>query len=304
MRIELDDDFAAARRQIATAVAALPWNAVLSGSGYSGGTPEAKLAVLDALPLSELKVEPPIWFWEKCLPPRGEWRVPLCERGSDSLLCIPVVNRVDLLEKAVRSASGLLPNIALIDQTREGLADGWEGRAGIFRWSRRPLVFSEMMNWCQRLAAMRGCALLGFMHNDAECAPGVAEGVLDECRHANHRGARWGVALTNYDSFSWFNMTAVREVGCWDEAFQWYVADIDYYERLRAAGWDDLLLPEAQVMHRTSQTIAKMEPNARAAVKSRRKAAIRRYALKWGSPFGPGAPRSAVPFDGRPPKGE
>jgi hypothetical protein len=259
------------------------------------------LAVLEAIPRSELAIDGAEWTWQKRLPPRGEWQVPLGERASDFVLCVPVVNRVDLLERALATVRGLLPDVAVIDQTDEGVGDRWQGRAAIFRWSRRPRVFAEMMNWCQRLAAARGNALLGFMHNDAECGPGVAEGVLDECRHASYRGLRWGVAMTNYDSFCWFNMAAVREIGCWDEAFQWYVADIDYYHRLRAAGWNCLLLPNAKVAHHVSRTIAALHPDARAAVRASHDAAARRYALKWGAALNSGPPRYVVPFNGKPP---
>jgi hypothetical protein len=304
MRIDLENDFGRARAQMAAAIAALPMGEALSGAGFSDAAPQTKLAVLEAIPLSELKIEAAGWSWEKRLPPRGEWRVLLGETASDFVLCIPVVNRLDLLEKAVCSVRGLMPHVVIVDQTADGLDDRWEGRVAIYRWRRRPLHFSEMMNWCQRLAMVRGCALLGYMHNDAECAPGVAEGVLDECRHANYRGLPWGAAMTNYDSYCWFNMTAVRDVGCWDEAFQWYVADVDYYERLRAAGWQHLQMPHATVAHHASRTVRAMSDKEREHVRERHAAAARTYELKWGSPPNQRGRRYAVPYDGKPPAAE
>eukprot|EP00762_Andalucia_godoyi_P001833 ANDGO_06076.mRNA.1 hypothetical protein len=65
----------------------------------------------------------------------------------------------------------------------------------------------------------------------------------------------WGAIFTNYDAFVVFNPTATAIVGQWDVYYFQYTSDIDYYERIRVAGFPLLQLGEELVLHEVSGTI-------------------------------------------------
>jgi hypothetical protein len=76
-----------------------------------------------------------------------------------------------------------------------------------------------------------------WMHNDALALPGVANRMLQRVRELHASDKKWGVLFTHYDVLCAFNMKCVREIGYWDPMFFQYVADVEYYHRMRKAGW-------------------------------------------------------------------
>lgn len=85
-----------------------------------------------------------------------------------------------------------------------------------------------------------------WMHNDALALPGVAHRIVERVHELAlvervHELAlspkRWGALFTCYDVLCCFNMRCVREIGYWDPMFFQYTADVEYYHRMRKAGW-------------------------------------------------------------------
>jgi GT2 family glycosyltransferase len=188
----------------------------------------------------------------------------------------------------------------VIDQSDAGLTPGTHD-GPTFRWT-AGRHFSAAMNWMQRDAQRRGLSRLAFMHTDAETTPGTLERLLATAGDLDSRGARWGVIFTCYDALCCFNPAAIREVGCWDESFGWYVADVDYYNRLRWHGWSHEQLDGAEVVHHGSQTLRALPPGERAAVERDHAWAVDHYRHKWGCHWAdhPAGRLFPVPYNGQP----
>jgi hypothetical protein len=80
--------------------------------------------------------------------------------------------------------------------------------------------------------------IMFWMHNDGWARPGVAKRLLRFVTDLHNSDRKWGVVWTLYDVLCCFNMKMVREVGYWDPMFFQYTGDMDYYHRIRRAGWD------------------------------------------------------------------
>lgn len=103
-----------------------------------------------------------------------------------------------------------------------------------------------------------------WMHDDAEALPGVAKQFFD---FIEDRGgiikdqcSPYGVYWTNGDKLCAFNMDAVRQVGWWDTMFFQYMADIDYWHRLRLAGYPCLHSGINGVLHPEAKTVKDFDP--------------------------------------------
>ena len=174
------------------------------------------------------------------------------------LLGIPVVNRPDLLARAVRSAECCWPSTLIVDNSAAGLDPAcWP--VPILR-PPVPLSFSQTMNLLQRLASERYCDALLFMHNDAEAEPGTLESLLAVVDEAVRGGRRWGVAFTHYDTLAAISLTMVPDVGPWDTALPHYFADNDYYRRVRLAGYEILDTGLGVIHHNGASSTIKSDP--------------------------------------------
>jgi hypothetical protein len=268
-------------------------------TGDGADSPGVLIAVQDVIPASEVSTvnNGANWIYRKTRPERGLWT---CRTRSDSrcdyLAFIPCVNRPDLLDRAVNSVRSLWPGLVAIDQTPDGLQSSdhpWMNEiAGVFRVTSRELSFTQVMNWAQAEARERGADFLIFMHNDAECVGDVGVQVLEYARQ--HPNA--GVVFTHYDAYSVFRVRALQEIGPWDETFRWYVADVDYYFRLRLRGWQTEDFGGDSVIHHASQTLQFDGARARE-VRLHSKWNHEHYLHKWGGP--PGNERYTIPYDGR-----
>jgi GT2 family glycosyltransferase len=257
------------------------------------------IGVYDTIPASEVVTVNgnANWIHRKTRPERGLWvrrRPP--DSLSDYLAFIPCLNRSDLLDRAVASVRRLWPSLVVVDQTQDGLQSSdhpWMNHiGGVFRVTNRELSFTQIMNWAQAEACERGADYLVFMHNDAECIGDISMQVLEYARQ--HPNA--GVVFTNYDAYAVFRVSALQDVGPWDETFRWYFSDVDYYLRLRLRGWQTENFGGERVVHHASQTI-QFDSTLAKEVGEHSKWNADHYQHKWGGT--PGNERHIVPYDGR-----
>jgi len=67
-------------------------------------------------------------------------------------------------------------------------------------------------------------------------------------------GRKWGVVFTNYDALLAMNTAVIDDVGLWDWALIWYESDIDWYYRVKLAGYE-IIDTGIHVEHDYSMTI-------------------------------------------------
>ena len=172
---------------------------------------------------------------------------------SDYQMYIPVVNRFDLLDKAVESAKDLWENLTIIDNSPNGLDHPYPDPIKVFRPC-VPLFFSQTMNLMTSLTNKAGASIILWMHSDAEAQHGSCLKLLELARQYTAEGRKWGTLWTNYDSMAAINVHALDDIGGWDTIIIQYFSDNDTYRRMKLAGWEciDTGLP---VNHNPSQTI-------------------------------------------------
>lgn len=258
------------------------------------------LGVNETIPLSEyeLRNASSHWWHRKQRREYGRWlRRAASSPACDYLAYVPVVNNCELAERAVRSLEPLWPSLIVIDQSEEGLSAPWiDEVAGVYRVPFRAISFTQMMNWARSEAFARGARFLAFMHSDAECLDeDAAICAIDLARREGANGV--GITFTNYDALAVFNVAALRDVGPWDESFQWYFADNDYYRRMKLCGWRIAEFGGTRVKHTPSQTLHS-DSRIKAQVQESWGWHARHYEHKWGGP--PGNERHHVPYNGSP----
>jgi len=141
-----------------------------------------------------------------------------------------------------------------------------------------------------------------WMHNDAYAKPGVAKRLLQHVTDLHNSDKKWGAVFTHYDVLCALNMKAVREIGFWDPMFFQYTADVEYYGRMRAAGWeiDESTFGKDDVEHRQGSITVQSDPsfNYRTQWRERTNFDKNYHVLKWGS--WPGQPfKYSTPFNGK-----
>lgn len=275
------------------------WGGWLGGHDYKGAWPGVSLAVHDFIPRGELQSRGVSWLWRKDMPERGRW-VKEPDKTLDWIIYLPYVNREDLLGNALRSLGAHSERVVVIDQSDAGMSEG-KHHGPLFRWH-GPRRFTSVMNWIQRDTLRRGLGRFLFMHSDAEAAPGGIDALLRMADDLDAQGTRWGVIFTRYDALAVFNQQAVTDVGCWDDSFLWYIADVDYYNRIQWRGWCHAELPSALAIHRGSQTLAGLPPQEAAAVHHDHGWSHDHYRHKWGCHWEERPERRVweIPYNGHP----
>jgi len=242
-------------------------------------------AVQERLPATEVEVRRSSW-WHRKKSSGFKLSVP----GSH-LMFIPVVNRPDLLAKALASVPAKVATV-VVDQSHDGFAANTKSHATVIRPPTR-LSFSQMQNLMLRVASEHDVRELLFMHSDGECEPSVVSTLLGRARSRSQDD--WGVMFTHHDVLAAFNARALlKRVGFWDETFRWYRSDCDYYHRVRKAGLltIDTGLP---VVHHASSTIRSSAKEAQQ-VEAESRWHRDHYVHKWGGETG--HERNAVPYVG------
>jgi len=291
-------DYADARDNLSAWLPKLKQNGIMTGDGAD--RPEVLIGLQETIPFFEVNIvnNGANWLYRKQRPARGRWSVLRAPPHSlDYLTYIPYINRPELLDRAVASIPDLWASLVVIDQSLYGLSSRdhpWiDSIAGVFRSPAGSMSFTQMMNWAQAEAFEHCIQYLVFMHNDAECLKGIAQKVLDCARTLLHAG----VVFTHYDAFAVFNIAALRDVGPWDETFQWYFSDNDYYRRMRLRNWEAFNFDGQEVIHHGSQT-QKADPAVAAGVGAQWRWHEAHYRHKWGG--APGQELYSIPYNGKP----
>lgn len=204
---------------------------------------------------------------------------------------IPFVNRTDLLAKAVASVPRrqVTQPIALNNSGEIHAVPCMTYTPSV------PLSASQTLNWMQSLALKVSVPFYFFMHNDAEAGPETVDQLYRMAFQKTHRGERWGVIFTLYDTLAAFNTAAFSEVGPWDTNLPQYFTDNDMYRRMRLANWE-LAESNLPMKHEGSQTIHS-DP-LRKGLNDISFPIYRNYYIwKWGGE--PGKESFDVPFNGR-----
>jgi predicted O-methyltransferase YrrM len=134
------------------------------------------------------------------------------------------------------------------------------------------------------------------MHNDAEAGAGTPERLLICIEEAIAAEQRWGAFFTAYDAFAAFNMAMVCEVGQWDTTLPQYFADIDYYRRVRLAGYEIIDTGLEVIHHNNASSTLKSDPRLRLLNGITFPLYERYYSAKWGGL--PGGEAYDRPFNG------
>lgn len=211
-------------------------------------------------------------------------------------------NREDLAIEAVESVRGigniyLWPNGDHSDQL-----GNLQGVTAVHRMP--PVAPVSLINIMIR--SSWGDDVMFWMHNDALAMPGVAARMLQRVRELHASDKKWGVLFTHYDVLCAFNMRCVREIGYWDAMFFQYTADVEYYHRMRKAGWTTEEFGPG-VVHRNGpykegnreddgSATVRADPifNYRTAFREMSQFDKNYYELKWGGR--PGAEKYDRPF--------
>ena len=204
---------------------------------------------------------------------------------------IPFVNRTDLLAKAVAS----VPRRQVTNPIALNNSGEVHSVPCVTYTPSVPLTASQTLNWMQSLAVKMDVPFYFFMHNDAEAGPETVDQLYRMAFQKTHRGERWGVIFTLYDTLAAFNTRAFAEVGPWDTNLPQYFTDNDMYRRMRLAGWE-LAESNLPMKHEGSQTIH--SDTVRKLANNISFPIYRQYYIeKWGGE--PGKETFETPFNGR-----
>ena len=159
--------------------------------------------------------------------------------------------------RSLRGERGLAVNVTMLDNSAaRDLSDGADAptRQALAALGGRlrvhtpvvPMDFQQSQNAVQELAYAARCDAWFVMHSDAALLPGSAAHLAPLARQLVRQ--RWrapqpeqmpvGVAFFSYDALALFNPAATLATGVWDVNFGLgYGADVDYYHRLKLAGF-------------------------------------------------------------------
>jgi hypothetical protein len=123
--------------------------------------------------------------------------------------------------------------------------------------------------------------VLFWAHNDMRCPPDTAQKFLGRATEKFLDDAKWGVLFSTYDVLCCFNMKMIRDVGYWDPFFHQYVADVDYYRRMKLKDWSEEYYLSVEHRNGGSSTI-KDDPIFNERIQIAARFGHEYYAAKWG----------------------
>ena len=210
------------------------------------------------------------------------------------LFAIPVVNRPDLLARALQSVPALWPHAVIVDNTADGLeATDWPVR--VDRPS-VPLSVAQTVNYLRKITLRDGLSALLYMHNDAEAQADTGERFVEFVDSLCAADRRWGIVFTQYDTLVAFSAAMLREVGEWDVVLPQYFADNDYYRRAKFAGFEIVESGLPVEHNRGGSNTIRSDPRLDYLNGVTFQLYERYYAAKWGGR--PGQETFPRPFNG------
>lgn len=215
-------------------------------------------------------------------------------------LCIPTLNRFDLLTRCIESALAgtVAPDkIYVIDNSAGGYGDRWDipyhGRVMV-HYAPENYGVAKSWNLLAGITFNKGAQCI-MSNDDIVFAPDTIARLLEVAERTPTAGIVSAIEGQRFSLF-WLNRAAYQAIGPFDEAFQMaYFEDNDYAWRLKLARWELAVAPSA-VTHVGSATLAKMTP-AQMEHKHAAYAHNQDYFIrKWGGP--PHAEIYSTPFGG------
>ncbi len=120
-----------------------------------------------------------------------------------------------------------------------------------------PLTTAQTMNFMVKISDLNCAKFFTWMHTDGEVA-GDCMILVNDVRKRITAGESWGCIFTRYDVYCAFNVAACKAVGDWDWLrFPFYFLDVDYYHRLRKAGYPCIDIGGNYVLHHHSSSTLK-----------------------------------------------
>lgn len=229
-------------------------------------------AVRELIPYSEIidstytkLYDTPGITWEK--PPRE----------SEFLIFIPNVNTYSLALKAIESL-GIYGGSSVIINQESSVT--WPTKCSVA--NAKNVSFTQIQNWIQKQAIRYGLKYFYFMHSDAE----VTDNTFYRLRQFFSENPNWDIVQTSYDALIAFKVESLFKLGVWDETFDWYVSDIDFYNRAKWSGCNVLVCRDSEVIHNNpSSTLRNSSTDFSNKVNCDHTHAISHYAHKWGYNF-------------------
>jgi GT2 family glycosyltransferase len=188
-------------------------------------------------------------------------------------ICVPVLNRYDLLERLISSLDGSTAQpyrVIVMDNGRKAWRPA-QGHVEVFT-PNEPMGVAQSWNWF-----IRGTSDERFLVNDDIIfAPGSVDRMI----------AQPSCFVSCTFGFSCFLLRdeCVSRVGMFDEAISpgyAYYEDRDYYNRMKQAGIRDIVI-ECGVRHGHSQTLAAFTPEQKREHDKRFAVARDNFTRKWG----------------------
>ena len=170
---------------------------------------------------------------------------------TDYRAFIALVNREDLLRRAVESSYDVLPELTVIDNSPHGIT--FDPGCKVFR-APMPIQFSHSMNYAMLETRRQGAHICLWMHCDAWAPEGAYLKLIEAIHGYEAEGRKWGVVFTNYDALVAINTALIDDVGLWDNNIPWYFSDNDFYRRVRLGGYETIDTG-IEVHHDYSQTL-------------------------------------------------
>lgn len=208
---------------------------------------------------------------------------------------VPVVNRFDLLEKAVKGIKlDLYDEYIIFNNSETDIPkEVYQGTQFRIWQPERRMTFMETQNIMRQYAIDNKFDFYSFMHNDGEVHDDTD---IELVKYTESLSDNWGVVFTNYDVLCTFNTKAFEDIGPWGDE-EWppqqngYLLDNDYYRRVRSKGYVTKELTGREityvpmdrvggVTHFGSATLK--DPKEQAQWDSQVKSVYDHYVRKWG----------------------
>jgi GT2 family glycosyltransferase len=215
-------------------------------------------------------------------------------------LCIPSMNRFDLLTQCIDSAlaGSIAPDtIYVIDNSAGRYGERWDAAyQGRVMVHYAPENYGVAKSWnVLAMAAFGRGAHCIIANDDITFAPDTIAQLLAVAEASPRAGIVSAIAGQRFSLF-WLNHAAYQDVGPFDEQFRMaYFEDNDYAWRLTLKRWQLAVAPSS-VTHIGSATLAELTPEEMEAKHAAYRHNQDYFIRKWGGP--PHAEIYATPFGG------